>query len=150
MVVIKQSSVAEVTAMPGLQSLIEEYAEETGNPAIGKPEVQMSRYFDLYEKGLLRVITATEDGGLVGLVALVVSPSQHYGFPVVSVESIFLKKAYRKGSLGLKLLDTARSAAKDAGAPGMAIMAPPESPLDKLCRRLGFVNTHKTYWCHVE
>ena len=150
MVVVKQSSVAEATAMPGLQSLIEEYANETGNPAIGKPDVQMSRYFDLYEKGLLRVITAAEDGKLVGLVALVVSPSQHYGFPIVSVESIFLSKAYRKGALGLKLLATAKSVAKKEGAPGMAIMAPPGSSLDKLCQRFGYVNTHKAYWCNVQ
>ena len=150
MVEFERVSFAELASRNGFVDVVREYAEETKNPAIAEPSVQFDRYAELDEQGLLRFVAAMDGGRLVGLLVVAVTPSQHYGFPIVAVESIYLRKVARRGAAGLELLGCAKAIARAEGAPGFTIMAPPGSALDRVAGALGLVNTHKAYWCHVE
>ena len=149
MVTLQVCDFATFSGTEGFSLWAAEYATETSNEAIGTPEVQFGRYKELDEKGSLRCVAVLEDGYLVGGAVLMVTSSQHYAFPIVGVDSIYLRIAYRKGRTGVDLLNAVKAVAKREGAPGMTFMAPPGSNLDKLCACLGMVNTHKAYWCNV-
>ena len=131
----------------GFGALVCEYAEETASPAIGAAVPQMAKYYDLDRQGVLRCIRIRDDNELVGLAILIINESQHYPFPMLGVDSLYLRKPWRKGSTGLKLLAMIKAEAKALGAPGLPIMAPPGSPLDKLCQLKKLTQTHNCYWC---
>lgn len=128
-------------------NLVDEYIDETANDAIPSPGPQVKAYKALDERGVLRCIAVFDADSLAGLALATVTPSQHYPYPILALDSLFLRKPWRKGRLGLDLLGSVRALAKREGAPGFVIMAPPGSKLERLCERFGYVNTHKAYWC---
>lgn len=133
--------------MEGWDEWEAEYIEETANPAIGSAGAQLDRLRDLDKKGQLRCLALTEETTLIGAAILLLTQSQHYLFPLIAVESIFLRKAWRKGSTGLHMLGCIKAMAKHEGAPGFTFMAPPGTALDRLCQLRGMTHTHNCYWC---
>nr|DAU11264.1 MAG TPA: acetyltransferase domain containing protein [Caudoviricetes sp.] len=144
---IRELTYRELEQCPGFLAVATEYQQETQNMAIGNPSVQFERYRELDKLGKLKCLGAFEDGALVGLVGVTLARSQHYAFPIATMESFYLRKAHRKGANGLRLLRATKEMAKREGAPGLVIMAPPGSSYDKLCEKLGMVHTHNAYWC---
>lgn len=133
-------------AFRGWDDLVREYIEETANPAIGAAEPQFDRYRELYAAGRLKLIAASDEGEICGVAALLAVPTQHYPFPIVSTEAVFLRKPWRKGYCGLHLLRLMKVAAEDMGSPGLTFQAPPGSQMDKVCERLGMTHTHNIWW----
>lgn len=129
--------------------LLDEYIEETANPIIGKAEAQIERWREAAADGRLKCIGAFDGDEIAGMILLLVSPSAHYAFPMVAVESIYLRKPWRKGLNGLRMLNLAKRVVRELGSPGFVFMAPPGSTLEKICERLGAANTHKAYWLNV-
>lgn len=144
---IRRTTFEELYRAEGFQELVDEYIGETANKNIGDPKAQFDRYRMLEYGGSLYCIGAFDEGRPVGVAAIQVSYSQHYPFPIAAVESFYLRKAWRKGRTGLRLLREIKALTRQLGAPGCVFMAPPDSSLDKLCSRLGMSNTHKAYWC---
>lgn len=140
----------ELALTNGFGAFVCEYRDETANPAIGEAGPQMEKYYELDKEGRLHVIRVCDDDHLAGAAVLLVTPSQHYPFPLVGVDSIYLRKPWRKGGTGLRLLAMIKGQAQALGAPGFPIMAPPESPLDKLCKLKGFSHTHNCYWVSAD
>lgn len=132
---------------PGFQETVAEYQAETQNPGIGIPEIQFDRYKELNATGSIKCVGAFEGGELVGLAHVTFARSQHYPFPIASIESFYLRKSFRKGMNGLKFLRAVKKMVKASGAPGLVFMAPPGSDYDKLCERLGMLHTHNAWWC---
>lgn len=132
---------------PGFQETVAEYLAETQNPGIGSPEIQFDRYKELNAAGSLKCVGAFEAEELVGLAHVTFARSQHYPFPIASIESFYLRKAFRKGTNGLKFLNAVKKMVKASGAPGLVFMAPPGSGYDKLCEKLGMLHTHNAWWC---
>lgn len=126
-----------------------EYIEDTANPVIGKAEAQTERYIETDKAGQLKCIGLFDGEELAGLCLMLVAPSNHYPFPIVSVEGLYLRRRWRKGANGLRMLNLAKRVARELGAPGLVFMAPPGSTLETICERLGAINTHKAYWLNV-
>lgn len=146
---IRELTYRELEASQGFAEVVEEYLQETSNPAIGGATVQPERYEELDALGTLKCIGAFADGLLVGLVGILFSRSQHYAFPIASIESFYLCKDYRKGTNGLRLIRAAKELVKKEGAPGLVFMAPPGTSYEQVCKKLGMVPTHIAYWCKV-
>ena len=146
---IRELPYQELEHTTGFDAVVNEYKDETSNSAIGSPSVQFERYRDLDRLGSLKCVGAFEEGVLVGLVGVLFAKSQHYDFPVASIESFYLRKAYRKGTNGLRLIRAVKGLVKREGAPGVIFMAPPETNYERVCRKLGMVHTHSAYWCKV-
>ncbi len=144
---VRELPFTELEASPGFDELVKEYIDETANPAVPSPKPLSERYRLIDELGLLRGIGAYDGEKIVGIAGVLIAKSQHYPYPICSMESFFLRKEWRKGSNGLKLLAKAKEIAKDVGAPGLAIMTPPNGNYDKLCNALGMVHTHNAWWC---
>lgn len=150
MIEIKHTTFEELFHMEGFKELVEEYSAETANKAIGSPMVQFDRYRQLEYTGSLYCVVALDKAKVVGVAGLLVAQSQHYAFPIVAVESFYLRKAWRKGRAGLRLLKEIKETTWKLGAPGCSFMAPPDSSLDHLCSLLGMTHTHNAYWCKCD
>lgn len=144
---VRSCSFREAEASSGFCELVAEYARETSSTEIAEPKVQFERYHQLDEAGVLRFLGVFDREKLVGCAILTINETQHYDFPLVAVESIYLRKDYRRGRAGLKLMRLIKDTVVLVGAPGCTFMAPPSSALDSLCSLLGMVHTHNCYWC---
>ena len=140
---------SEIAELDSFADWCREYIEETANPVIPDASPQIANWKACEAEGKLRCIAVMDEGVLAGMIVLLVSRSNHYPFPVIGMDSFYLRKPWRKGRLGLDLFGAAKAVVKREGAPGFCLMAPPGSVLEKLCERWGFTNTHKAYWCQL-
>ncbi len=132
---------------PEFQVWVDEYIEECKNDNVAAPGFFEEKYRAAEDAGTLRTIAVMDGEHLAGAAELQVTKAAHYDFPLVAVDAFYLRKAWRKGRTGIAFLKAAKDAAAAEGSRGLVFMAPPESTLDKLCAKLGMVNTHKAYWC---
>ncbi len=139
-----------LVSMTGWPALVREYIDETADAELPNPGPQDDRYLELEDRGELRTIAVVAGEELVGYAQLLVLPSQHHPFPVVSTDSLYLRKPWRKGRLGLDLLGAMRATAKREGAPGLTFMAPPGSRLDRICKALKMPLLRHCYWCSAD
>lgn len=146
---IRLTTFRELQKHKDFLALCDEYIEECSDAAIGAPCVQKARYQELELQGVLRCIGVFDGDSLAGLSVLTVNQSQHYSFPLIGIDSIYLRKPWRRGRTGLDLLGSIKAVAKKEGAIGVPIMAPKRSKLEKLCERLGLAQTHSAFWCPV-
>lgn len=136
-----------IRTMKGFGDFVREYIEETASAETGTAELQDDRYVELSQKGELRCIAVVDDGVLAGAAVLLVTKSQHYPFPIIATESLYLRKPWRKGRLGLDLLGAMKALAVREGSPGLTFMAPPGGKLDRICRVLKMPLIRNLYWC---
>src|SRR5215469_12725938 len=92
--------------LPELKAIIGLHWEEI---ALLKDKIKLDpdydRYLALEESGVLHVITIRENGELIGYHIAFVTPHMHYkGDLMCFTDIFFLKKEYRKGLAGAKLL----------------------------------------------
>lgn len=144
-----ETTFLEAYANPGWTPWLNEYIEECGNENIAQAQAQVERYKKLAQAGTLKCIGVFDGELMVGLAMMTVNPTQHYDFPLIGVDAIYLRKPWRQGVTGLRLLRAMKALTIREGAPGFSVMAPPDSKLDHLCERLGFYQTHKAYWCQA-
>lgn len=144
---INLCSFGTIRTAVGFDELVDEYIAETANPVIGEAGCADDRYFDLELSGKLRCIGVFEGNLVVGAAILLVEHSQHYPFPIIGLDAVFIRKQWRRGRNGLDLLGAIKALVKREGAPGFPVMAPVGGKLDRLSKALGLVQTHNTYWC---
>lgn len=143
------TSFEKLVSVPGYDDLVREYIEETASAAVPYPGEQRDRYRSLDADDRLRCVAVIAKGGeLAGLAILLVTQSQHYPYPVIGIDSLYLRKPWRRGRVGLDLLGSVKAVAVKEGAPGFLIMAPPGSPLDRICTARRYPKTHNCYWCN--
>lgn len=129
MVDIRRCTVAELQAAPNLADLLAEYARESAMPEIGEPNPQEKTYEQLEAAGVLHPVAAFEGDKLLGFILPLVSVLPHYGVLTAVIESFFVLKEERKHGIGLALLASAESLARDLGAKALLLSAPVGSPL---------------------
>lgn len=144
---VKVLSTQEVMSYPGFDELIEEYSRALDNSQTGSVKVDWKAYEDFGDN--LKTAAVIAEGKIVGIAAVLTQRSRHYDMPVVTIEALYLRRAYRKGTAGLRLLWAASDIARDSGAKGLALCAPPESELERLCIAKGYADLRHVYWVPV-
>lgn len=129
---------------------VKEYAEETTDSHIPVSGLQAEFYDEKDAEGVLFPVCAYDGGKVVGVAGLVVSRSGHYPFPIVSLDTFYLRKAWRQGSAGLRFIRALKKRAAELGAPGFVVTAHPGSAWDKLCERQGMTHLNNLWWCSGE
>jgi len=84
--------------------LVEHFKEISANQDIPlQPNIRM--YNKLEKMGMFRAYVARIDGELVGYAAYIVNPNMHYQQSLQAVQDVlFLRKEYRKGFAGIRLI----------------------------------------------
>lgn len=134
---------AELTRTPGFAGCVKEYVECAPVPGAG---LNQERYEELSRQGNLEVFRFVKrlrnDGGkqwdsLLGFMMLVLTKSSHYPQGILTTDSLFIRKDYRRYGGFEHLMGAARNAARGLGLPGFTIQAPKGSVLDRILLHQG-------------
>lgn len=119
----------------GAQLTYNSYAE-TGEGLVFDPDV--SGYRDLYTNGRLIVLTVRDDRTMVGYLMFVVM--QHFHARSIRTafeEGLYLAPEYRKGTLGIRLLNLAEAMLRTLDCGRVYYTNRPQRDLSKLYSRRG-------------
>lgn len=145
MVTFQEESLREVALE--VQSLLREHWEEIAlNKDVIKLDPDWEKYEQLAEGGILRILTARADGKLVGYYVSVVTPHLHYRGSLTAFGDIFyLKKEYREGLIGYRMLKANDKMLKGHGVQRILAMEKLHQPLGQLWKRLGYTHVENVY-----
>lgn len=123
-----------------LWPLFEDHREElTTNKALMQLAPDMPRYIACEQAGAFFVLTAREDGRLVGYSANFIAQHLHYSaLRYANNDLLFLAKTHRKGSLGLRLIRETEREAKARGAQMMVWHAKENTNMDAVLAKTGY------------
>lgn len=145
--VIKVIGVTDVENAPNVTALLDEYASY-GLPELPHPRTKFAVYHELEDKGVIHTIGAYYDDTLVGFISVLRPVSTHYGYCLAVTESFFVAKEYRATGAGKRLLNAARSYAKEIGSPGLLTTLPPDANEEAL-KRVGIRLVNKVFFVEV-
>lgn len=103
-------------------------------------------YFVLEEQGFLRLITARDEGELVGYLALLASEMNHHkGIYQATSDVIYVDPAYRDKGVAKAMLEFAFQDMKANGVEFLNLAVNPNYDFSEFCERSGGVLTEKIY-----
>lgn len=105
-----------------------------------------ARYFQLEEMGILKILTARQEGTLIGYYIQLINPNLHYSLDNFAVcDIVYLGKEYRGGKHSVELFKQAEKVAKDNGASVMTMHFKTYLPFDNLMVNLGWDYSERLY-----
>lgn len=130
-----------------MRELTVEHWEEI---AVNKDKIKLNPDWELYEKlsddGYLGIYTVRSDGKLVGYFIVIAMPNPHYKDHIFATNDvIFLRKEYRKGLTGVKLLKFAEQDLKTKGISVIVVNTKVHTPFDKVLERLKYNLIERVY-----
>lgn len=109
-----------------------------------RPDV--ASYVALEQAGRLQIVTARDDGKMIGYILSVVRPHLHYADVLSGYEdAYFLSKSHRKGMTGVKLIREAIRYMKAVGVQKAFFMTKVALDMGRIFERLGFSKTDIVY-----
>ena len=120
-----------------VQSLLKEHWQEVAkNKEVMVLDPNWVRYQALHDAGMMFTLYAfDEDETLLGYSCNIIDKHMHYnGLTVVSNDVLFVSKAARNSSVGLRLMAAIESKAKALGAKLVRWHAKENSPLDRILK----------------
>lgn len=129
---IRKSSISELRDAPNITALLDEYAAESANDTMPRPNARAEAYLSLEGTGMLHTFLAEKNSNIIGFITLLVTVMPHYGVPMAVTESFFVQKNHRKSGAGNRLLVSAEEYAESVGAYGVLISAPYSGVLNKV------------------
>jgi GNAT superfamily N-acetyltransferase len=135
------------TCLEDSQSLLKKHWEEI---ALNKDQVPLDpdwlTYQSLDENGRLFIITARDEGRLVGYSVYFLSRNFHYQSLFVAESDIFyLLPEYRKGLVGMKLLKFSEQALKNIGVNKIVSRIKIKNDIGLIFERMGFEPIERVY-----
>jgi len=129
------------------QELIRLHWEEI---AVNKDKIKLNPDWDAYHtlenSDKLRIFTARVKEELVGYFVVITGSNLHYKDHVFAVNDIlYLKKEYRKGRTGIKLIKFAEEYLRDDGVSVLNINTKVHKPFDVLMKHMGFGLIERVY-----
>ena len=146
---LKAISFNELFDHPLFADLCIEYAKESGNDDLGLAMPSTDLYKALEAAGRCFCIGAFDGCDMVGFAVLMVNEHPHYSKDIGVCDAIFVRKDYRRGPTGLKLIRRVQEMAKGKGLPGVYFTAPAHSRLSLLFAKV-FKETDRTYWAKTK
>lgn len=126
---IKQVSPQFIFSRPEFESLCEKYTKESGVKLLGDYNVSANDYRGTHFLGVFDQET------LVGFVCLREKFNLHFRDKrLVVVDGVYIEPSFRKGAIGIRLLEKAKELANSLGAVALMIDTPYGSRLSKLMR----------------
>ena len=146
---LKAISFNELFDHPLFADLCIEYAKESGNDDLGLGLPNTALYEALEGAGRAFCVGAFVADEMVGFAVLMVNEHPHYSKDIGVCDAIFVRKDYRRGPTGLKLIRRVQEMAKGKGLPGVYFTAPAHSRLSLLFAKV-FKETDRTYWAKTK
>lgn len=130
-----------------IKPLLEAHYEEV---AWYQDEVPFDPDYEKYEvmanTGLLHIVTARDDGKLIGYFVSLVASGMHYKQTKFALNDIlFVHPDYRGGSVAYKMFKYAFAALKEIGVDIITIHMKTDAPFEPLCLALGMAKQEYLY-----
>lgn len=104
------------------------------------------RYYKMEELGFLHIVTAREDGKLIGYFVSIVTSNLHYSTTLMATNDILYIVPEKRGtSLGYRLFKEAERRLKDMGVKSIVIHMKVYAAFDNLLEKLGYTNVERMY-----
>jgi GNAT superfamily N-acetyltransferase len=130
-----------------IKPLLEDHWEEI---ALHKDTIKLNPDYDRYEKmfksGQMRIVTARDDGKLVGYCILMLYHHIHYKDQFMAMDDIFfIAKDYRKGLTGVKLFIKTEEIMKQYGVKKLSMNVKVHQDVGPIFERLGYKETERMF-----
>lgn len=144
--IIRKVDVRDILFSDNSETLFEAYAQEAENKII-KEKIQPNceKYVLLYDTGLLHCIGAFDKDKMVGFITFIINDVLHYSKLSSVIESQFVLKEYRKSGAWNKMLKLVKDMSKENGAKNIFMTTTPNSKLDKVLQKKGYILTNNIY-----
>jgi GNAT superfamily N-acetyltransferase len=144
-IIVRKSSVQEITHNPNFEAVAEEYRAECAHAGLPDPQEKLSLYFTLESSGVFHPYAAFKDGRLIGFMALFTAKIPHYGYAMAVTESLFVAAAERHTGAGTRLIRAAERHARAVGCPAILITAPVSGKLSQVLPKMKYAPTNTVF-----
>ena len=132
---------------PAFDGLVAEYAEECKMRGMPEPEWAREVYAGMEQMGIVQCLVLRDtEYKMVGFSVLFCTVVPHYSKLVVTTESLFVTREYRKGGGGMKLLKAIEGHAKNIGAVGLLLSAPEGGSLAAVAPKIGYTHASNVFF----
>ena len=131
-----------------LPLLLDHYNEIALNKETTPFDPSWEQYWTLEQAGVLHIVTARDEGKLVGYSAyILLKRNLHYALSVAESDIFYLAPEYRKGLNGARMLKFAEDSLRALGVQRIVTKTKltPEHDLGPLLERLGFAPIERVY-----
>ena len=123
--------------------------------ALHRDKIELSpnyeRYYEAEALGLIHIVTARNEGRLVGYFISFIAPHMHYQEHSFAVNDIlFIAPEYRGSGVGADMFSYAEAELKALGVSVVMIAMKTHSPFDELCKGLGYSNVERVYSKYIK
>jgi len=130
-----------------IKPLLEDHWEEI---ALNKEVIKLNPNYEMYEKlcnsGVMRIVTARDDGKLIGYCICIIAYNLHYKDSLTATNDIFfISKDYRKGSTGVKLFIKNEEILKSYGVQRLIMNTKVHQDVGAIFERLGYKQTERVF-----
>jgi hypothetical protein len=130
-----------------IKPLLENHYEEI---ALNKDAIKLNPDYGIYkslcDSGVMRVITARDDGKLVGYCVCIIKYHLHYKDSLTAFNDIFyISKDYRKGLTGVKLFIKTEEILKKYGVQRVSMNTKVHHDVGVIFDRLGYKETERVF-----
>ena len=130
-----------------IKPLLESHYEEI---ALDRDVIKLNPDYDMYKKlcdaGVMRIMTARDDGKLVGYCIVVIKYHLHYKDSLTAIDDIFyVSKDYRKGTTGVKLFIKTEEMLKGYGVQRVIMNTKLHHDVGAIFTRLGYKETERVF-----
>jgi len=130
-----------------IKPLLEDHWEEI---ALHKDTIKLNpdyaRYEQMFKSGQMRIVTARDDGKLVGYCILLLYHHIHYKDQFMAMDDIFfIAKDYRKGLTGVKLFIKTEEIMKQYGVKKLSMNVKVHQDVGPIFERLGYKETERMF-----
>ena len=136
-----------VKILPEVTELIREHWKEIAhNQEDIKLNPDWGRYLELDQQNIIKCITVRKEGKLIGYNFFLVMPHLHYRDHLFAVNDVlFLKKEYREGLVGVRLIKKGEEVLSLLGVSKMYISGKVDTLLVKLLPKIGYKKEEENF-----
>ena len=130
-----------------IKPLLEDHWEEI---ALHKDTIKLNpdygRYEAMFKSGSMKIVTARDDGKLVGYCIMLLYHHIHYKDQFMAMDDIFfIAKDYRKGLTGVKLFIKTEEIMKQYGVTKLSMNVKVHQDVGAIFERLGYKETERMF-----
>ncbi len=136
-----------VKILPEVTELIKEHWKEIAHDQDKiKLNPNWGKYIELEQQNIIHIITVREKRKIIGYNCFIVMPHLHHRDHIFAVNDVlFLKKEYRKGMVGIKLIKRSEQYLSLLNVSKIYITSKVNTTLGKLLPRLGYEKEEENY-----
>jgi len=118
--------------------------------ALNKDVIKLNPDYDQYKimsmRGMIKIVTARDNGDLIGYCICLVKPHIHYKDSLTALNDIFyIKKEYRLGMTGVKLFKETEKIMNRYGVQRIIMNVKRSNDIGAIFERLGYTESERVY-----